>query len=111
MSLSRAVRSGSELHSQAPPHVFFKYDPKDRDRVLGSSALGAAWAALGLRPQDLLTVELHRRFPVLSRRLGSCPADADCGDWRTLEVQITHLEDVHSWTRDRIAHWLEARGL
>ncbi len=111
MSLSQAILQGARSHRQARTNVFFEYDPTDRETPIGSTALGAAWVALGLEPRRLLTKDLHEWFPVLSTKLGSCPARADCGSWRTLEVQITHLEDSHGWNRVRVARWLEKRGL
>jgi hypothetical protein len=110
LTLSHAIREGSRIHGSATRPVFFEYDSRDRQTVTASSALGAAWVGLGLKPRDLLTVRLHRHFPVLGDRLGRCPADPACGDWRTLEVQITHLEDRHGWSRARVASWLKRRG-
>lgn len=110
-SLSTAIRIGSAAHPPASPKVFFEYDPKHRETPIGSSSLGAAWVATGQKPQDLLTTDLREVFPELGKKLGDCPADKGCGNWRSLEVQITHLEDQHKWDREQIAAWLAKHGL
>lgn len=109
--LSAAIRRGAALHPQGQPHMYFRRDSKTKE-VVGSTALGAAWAAAGEEPNRLTTQGLYARFPVLrTEKSAACPARGTCRTGATLDAHIIHLEDRHGWTRERVACWLEAQRL
>lgn len=124
MKLSEAIRLGSMISPQA-------------FGVIGSSegtcALGGAFEAAGLKR----IAPLGREFPTLPTRglateaegtfcvsyewfrtlsvYASCPGGCACklASTRQLCSQIPHLNDVHRWSRERIADWvhsIELRG-
>lgn len=100
MILSEAIRLGSMLHPQA----FGKLWCERRDGLFGpyiresTCALGAAFEAVGgyeardFTPWSLFSVS------------AACP---QCGVEATVSNQITHLNDDHRWTRERIADFIE----
>jgi hypothetical protein len=76
-------------------------------------ALGAAFDARGLLHvhAEGYTVE---RLPVewvdFWNRPGACPSPdvyLDCQMQFTIQLVITHLNDRHRWTREKIADWVE----
>ncbi len=109
--LSAAIRKGSKVHPQGRRDMAFERTVGDGP-ILGSTALGAAWVALGLEPRNMTGPFLAEEFPeLLSEQTTACPAGkAGCSAGRTLETHIIHLEK-HGWTRARVAGWLEKRGL
>jgi hypothetical protein len=104
MKLSDAIREGAKLRPQA----FGAY----QDALGGSCALGAAYEAFALRDNAAYGVACaepffrERRNPwgTLLRTLRDTPCP-DCG-YMHYEDQITHLNDTHKWTRERIADWV-----
>lgn len=110
-ALSAAIRRGAELHRQGRAKAYFEREPGTRV-VVGSTSLGAAWAATGKNPDLLTTHGLYDAFPDLGApRATACPVQKTCGTGRTLEAHIIHLEDRHGWKRGQVARWLEAQGL
>lgn len=100
MKLSDAIRLGSTLK------------PKGTG-AFGNNrtcALGAAAEAAGIK-KDFNELELA--FPILGKTGIPCP---DCGKvhvwimiirrWGDLSLTITILNDVHGWSRERIAGWV-----
>jgi hypothetical protein len=116
MKLSEAIRKGAALHRQA-----FGVFRVGTDRPVATCALGAAYEAIKgeLPPNNDEVV-----FPVIAacdgynaEKLVPCPADSeDCHD-RWVEAQssvfamVMHLNDMHEWSRQCIALWLEEQGL
>jgi hypothetical protein len=110
MTLSNAIRKGALAHPQGRPGMVFERR-HGSDEILGSTALGAAWVGAGRKPKDFTTRGLAEIFPVLlHEESNECPAGGTCGTGRTLDAHIIHL-DGHGWKRERIARWLEKRGL
>lgn len=99
MNLSEAIRLGSTLRPQIGGHLFG--DGR-------SCALGAAGEAIGAEPKDCASswTQIRSTWPWTLQTSFLCPA---C--WRpgrpvkALDL-ITHLNDFHRWTRERIAVWV-----
>jgi len=73
----------------------------------GSCALGAAIDSTGVK-EDY--DELTRRFPELKRTMVS-PIPLLSFRRQNLWEIIVELNDLHDWTRESIASWLESIGL
>jgi hypothetical protein len=101
MTLAQAMREGAKLRPQAFYKLFFDG---------GSCALGAALEAVfGMDSVrcplfwNEIDETLRSCLPQLPR-LSACP---ECGtEFGTLRT-VTHLNDEHRWTRERIADWVE----
>jgi hypothetical protein len=89
MPLSQAIRLGSMLK----PQVFGIL----RNRW-GTCALGAAREAVGVRTRA--SVKLPWGW---IEQESECPS---CADEMSVDWIITHLNDNHRWTRERIADWV-----
>lgn len=104
MKLSEAIRLGAMLKPQAYTAVLVK----------GSStcALGAAYDAVGLLGEGHYSIDCYgvilKAFPLLARDIVPCPACGlvPSGDEDDLADNISHLNDNHRWTRERIADWV-----
>lgn len=103
MRLSEAIRLGSMLKPQA-----FDYYAFDG----GTCALGAAAEACSIDARTVGQVDIARLSEQHEWSLEKfyevpCPVcdvnHGDCDD----ENVIAHLNDVHRWTRERIADWVE----
>ncbi len=84
-----------------------------------SCAEGALWegtfGAPGPRVPSM-DLGLEAVYPQL-RRVVRCPAESQCGglylegaltaNGRPVLTIVTHLNDTHRWTRERIADWLD----
>lgn len=106
MKLSEAIRLGAAL----APQAFAILATKDKSgRVLSTCAIGAALHAVSAIHSDTTpsTSELTELFSVVTA-LRSCPGDDGCVYWvaSVFEV-VTHLNDNHLWSRERIADWVE----
>jgi hypothetical protein len=91
MKLSEAIRLGAMLHPQC--YGMSMRFATGSDRVIATCALGAAEAAgysWGLEG---------------NRQMVRCPLDAAVS--MSLSAMIAHLNDVHLWTREAIADWVE----
>lgn len=109
MKLSEAIRLGAMLHEQCAGMMELRNSDGD---VIATCALGSARAA---------------GFPIKENRRGYAvehsadesilcplrnPDGAPCRVWdaatiRGLYLVIAHLNDVHEWTREQIADWVE----
>lgn len=100
MKLSEAIREGAKLH----PQIFGSYRKFDRDmcEVVGTCALGAVLVATGVDVDDLKAA-----YPVLNTSGPRCPQCRTKGDGWTVHGLVTHLNDLHEWTRERIADWVD----
>lgn len=102
MKLSEAIRLGSMLHPQVF-NAMWEYDVSDDfdpgfmfRKVIGTCALGAAVMAGYMTA--LFTTQ----------RLGlPCPYCHYENERWSLDTMITHLNDNHRWTREKIADWVE----
>jgi hypothetical protein len=93
MRLSEAIRLGALLK----PQGFNDYWDGDGN----SCAIGAAADALGVPMERLAALEnQHKR--VLEQPCPACDRQIQYG-----ESTVTHLNDDHRWTRERIADWVE----
>lgn len=100
MRLSAAMREGSALAPQIYGE-FVRMDG-DGDKVVGCCALGAVCLATNVHSD-----ELDDEFTELS-----LPATHPVSGMNHLVDYIIYsLNDVHHWTREQIADWLEAQGL
>jgi hypothetical protein len=102
MRLSEAIRLGAMNRPQA----YGSYFEKETNRTC---ALGAALDAIGLLALSGGDQQLYVAFPLLN--LQGVPSPCGCvlvifAD--TLGGRITHLNDHHHWTRERIADWVES---
>lgn len=105
MKLSDAIRLGAMMRPHQAFWVLFEPDTQ------GSCALGAAAEAIGI----LDTTQRNRYLPDkrvpnawrwVLRQIDACPA---CGmGGRDGQDMITHLNNVHYWTREAIADWVES---
>ena len=71
-------------------------------------ALGAAYRAAGLLSKGRYRVRIEvavETFPALRTRVGACPHCALCA-LDDIGHAVVHLNDVHGWTRERIADWV-----
>jgi hypothetical protein len=93
MKLSEAIRLGAMLRPQGTD-VFFAFGK--------SCALGAASEAIGLQqPRFQPYADIVAAFPILAEGSHECP---DCGEVKgELGYLVTHLNDIHRWTRECIA--------
>lgn len=101
MKLSEAIRLGAMLKPQG----------FGNEALFGKStcALGAAADAVNL-PEELERYEtLCTPFPIVGDHVEACPAGAGCAAiWCGVTVlhMAYHLNDIHKWTRERIADWV-----
>ena len=119
MKLSEAIRLGAMIR---PQNFGMLIGPIEGIKDVASCALGAAGEACGVLHYDAeiqgLTdaapyAELEVRWPLLSKRSAGlmCPA---CGMVHSgiltafnVSDMIQTLNDSHSWSRERIADWVE----
>jgi hypothetical protein len=107
MRLSTAIRLGSMLGRQ----IYGALVTSDG----GSCAVGAACMAVGIIPAKyIMSLDQHTKmknmFPTLYLR-GEINSPCDCvfpfeGFGISIYGIITHLNDAHKWTRERIADWV-----
>ena len=106
MKLSEAIRLGAMLRPQGFGRVL--------DRNGRTCALGAAYEAVGISLTQ--PGEIPKNWlPMLDYAPWSIPCPA-CGGRQTKadnyrkftfgETVVTHLNDVHKWTREAIADWV-----
>ncbi len=99
MLLSEAIRLGAMLKPQG-------YGPVSVNPARDATcALGAAGAALGFQGHIKIYLKLVATYPWTLTVL-TCPV---CESLYIAPVvtMITHLNDYHRWTRERIADWVE----
>jgi hypothetical protein len=105
MTLSEAIKLGATLRPQAFGGLF--KTPIHSVEGIGSCALGAAYEATFGKTQPAarqfdVYAALSDQYPLLD-----APARcAECGLERTVEGVISHLNDVHFYTREAIAAWV-----
>lgn len=111
MNLSEAIRLGCKMTKP----TCNKYIELGGGEIK-ACALGAASVSLGhdyCRPRHMANA-LTEAYPFLAERSPvRCP-DCEPNNYRyilPLRLMITHLNDDHRWTRERIADWLEDLGL
>lgn len=106
IKLSDAIRLGAMLHPQGFERLF---DRSVLDgRVLSSCALGAALEAIGHSETPTLDENMEiRQFPTTWTMLpvSECPA-CDNMFAGTILNALTHINDVHRWTREDMARWV-----
>jgi hypothetical protein len=102
--LAKAIRAGAE---RRPDQAFGDYFIGRR----ASCALGAAYEGLYRLKQDMdgrrPTKDLEWFFDCLESTVRFCPAEG-CKKHLVLSALIVHLNDVHAWSREQIAGWLES---
>jgi hypothetical protein len=98
MKLHEAIRLGAMNREQAFNSFF--------DRSGRSCAWGAACEAIGAVFDSTHANTSHPQFREWSELSGgACPI---CGQYRPSMFEIvTHLNDKHHWTRERIADYVE----
>lgn len=99
MRLSEAIRLGAMLKPQGFGSMHPREAVESQRYCLGirviekSCALGAA--------QDA-----GYRGDWLTKTLAPCPGCSDGAHW-WITTAVMHLNDMHHWTRERIADWVE----
>jgi hypothetical protein len=102
MRLSEAIRLGAAISPQTAGRFFEKGK---------SCALGSAALAIGIKETNdvdqcvAVMYALRIAFPVLSNTNVPCPACAHL--LANLSSAVAHLNDNHSWTREKIADYVE----
>jgi hypothetical protein len=112
MKLSEAIRAGAKIRPQCHGGLF-QIDGGE----IKSCALGAALEGAGLytpsEEEILASTTLLNKWSELGGGDYLCPSprhpSEDTEEFH-LEILIEHLNDVHRWTRERIADWLEEKG-
>jgi hypothetical protein len=119
MTLSDAIRLGAEQRPQTEGALFGWVNYVRGN--LGSCAMGAAYEGLTgktlLPLMDLMPADdvgsyedawyrLKAAFPQLSMSSAGCP-ECRITVTHSLKFTIEHLNDVHEWTREAIADWID----
>jgi hypothetical protein len=100
--------NGGVFHSSQPGHpVFFQGGPHGHMSHVGfDPASGAPQAA-----QNEITKVFHDLIPGFAKMKQPCPTPNEtCAPYEPpgfLQDTIIHLNDIHKWSRERIADWLE----
>lgn len=92
MRLSEAIRLGAAMKPQAFGSLHYNG---------GTCAMGAVCDALGI---DYNCMKLPGEMVDFIESMQKCPA---CGKVQVVYSVITHLNDMHRWTRERIADFVE----
>ena len=105
--LANAIRAGA---ARRPEQAYGDY-------YVGryaSCALGAAYEGIYRLAKDMdgrrPTKDLTWFFDCLEGTIRWCPVDK-CKKHLLLSAMIVHLNDVHHWSREQIASWLEENGV
>lgn len=105
MKLSQAIRKGAKLR----PMAYGEFFHWDRNKCMGSCALGAAYEAItGSKqafPWDIAGAIGAATGVILDERKVFFE-----GQIRYLDRAITYANDTLKWTREAIADWLEGEG-
>ena len=114
MKLSEAIRAGAKLRPQGFEDFFtMTAKPKNDvdDSVFASCALGAAYEAVEGR--ILPTLSGRSVIGLFQEKMGidlnTCEFEHPFS-YMPLFNTIVHLNDVHQWTREKIADWVESIG-
>jgi hypothetical protein len=104
--LAAAIRKGAE---RRPDQAFGDYFIGRR----ASCALGAAYEGMYRLAEDMggkrPTKDLEWFFDCLESTIRYCPIEG-CKKHLVLSSMIVHLNDVHEWTREQIATWVEQQN-
>lgn len=93
MRLSEAIRLGAMMRPQAFRTLF---------TIDEACALGAALLAVGAAQEQALR-SVRKRWPWALTVSANCPS---CGRSCPVFGVITHLNDDHRWTREKIGTWI-----
>lgn len=100
MRLYEAIRLGSKLHPQG-----FGGFRNYQGGTIVTCAIGAVGEAIGLDLKKNINAErLRHHWPWMFQTSSPCPV-CQC-EYQVICI-ITHLNDDHRWTRERIADWVE----
>jgi hypothetical protein len=104
--LAAAIRAGAK---RRPDQAFGDYYVGRR----ASCALGAAYEGMYRLAEDMggrrPTKDLEWFFDCLESTIRWCPVEG-CKKHLVLSAMIVHLNDVHEWSREEIAVWLEQQN-
>jgi hypothetical protein len=104
--LASAIRAGAE---RRPEQAFGNYFVGRR----ASCALGAAYEGIYRLAKDMdgqrPTRDLVDFFDCLEGSVRWCPVEG-CKKHLLLSALIVHLNDVHEWSREQVAVWLEEQN-
>lgn len=103
--LAEAMRRGAALRPQCFDSYFMFEDRDGKMTPIESCALGAAYEGETGKVDGNLTLnEMLRVFPHVAGHGCFCPA---CQEPLTVTATAAHLNDMHRWTREAIADWLD----
>lgn len=121
-TLSSAIRLGATIHPQIYGNLFGwetvinTLEHTRTFRITGTCALGAAAVAIGKAPDSISAYQeadpywdLQERFPMPHGAIRDCP-EKECTICSPVTLIVTHLNDEHQWSREKIADWLEGLG-
>jgi hypothetical protein len=110
MKLSDAILLGSTMR----PQIRRRFSDGE-----GTCAMGAAFDGVGILDVIVSTKYGNERMALIESQFPgaysawkySCPCEGaarrtECSDLRWLAYMVTHLNDDHFWTRERIASWV-----
>lgn len=108
MKLSEAIRIGSKQTKK----TVGQYIARDSDGDDVACAVGAACYAVGFKSNDTRCIIsfFEDTFPILKGfAWGSCCWICGVSEERlfNLSTMIFHLNDMHDWSREAIAEWVE----
>jgi hypothetical protein len=105
MRLSTAIREGSKVRPQNCGGGYFSKNGEVR-----SCALGAAYEALGNSPtlSSRVNDALYATFSAEFEHVVACPQLHCDSGLMLLRTMIVHLNDIHFWSRERIADWVQS---
>ena len=100
MKLSEAIRLGAMATEQARNVLIITR----QNGSIATCAFGSALYAVGRRVAwDNPNYSLVLRWPWIESTRMPCPG---CGLHMDAKATIIHLNDVHLWSREHIAHWV-----
>ena len=105
MELSKAIREGIKKVPIQCYGAYFGVDPESAC-VLGTAVIGA----LGSRPMTPITSALKSCFQRASDSDENLICPAGCGAKCFPVTMGYHLNDDHTWSRERIADWYASNG-
>jgi hypothetical protein len=117
-SISHSSKPGQPLFFQGGPHGHISYQEASLKDVMAvtyadyNGMLSKIQESISTQaPENEITKVFHDLIPGFAKMEQPCPTPDDtCAGFkppRFLQDTIIHLNDLHKWSRERIAEWLE----